>query len=127
MAAIGRFDALILQQGAKLGDAQIPPDGPAVAELLSQGRPFSATTNAARYVQALWLLLGQSISDTEPEHVRGTARRGGQRAGLPPKVSVVRLRPSKASQRNGESTVAWTHRWVVRGSGAGNPTGWALG
>jgi hypothetical protein len=73
-------------------------------------------TNTTRYVHALWMLLGQKITDVSEEHVRkSTAKRLGA-VGIPARVSVIALRATLTpGRKDGESLVEWSHRWVVNG------------
>lgn len=87
------------------------------ASILADGDTPVPGTNAMRHVHALWLLLGQSIVSVTDEDVDRPARRRAGRAGLPPKVSVIRLRRSEQvgyDPDRGESLVEWQHRWIVR-------------
>lgn len=73
-------------------------------------------TNIRRQMHAFWLLLGQTVSSvTESEIPRAYARRA-RRAGLPARVTVIRLRRKAGHAEGiGESAVEWQHRWWSRG------------
>lgn len=72
-------------------------------------------TNVHRYMHALWLLLGQTITDVREEHVKSSTRKRLGRMRIPGKVSVVTLRKRKGAPSKGESNVIWQHKFVVRG------------
>jgi hypothetical protein len=72
-------------------------------------------TNAARYVHALWLLLGQSVTTKERGYIPHADRRRIGRMPIPGRVTVVALRRMAGSRAHGETLVEWAHRWVVKG------------
>lgn len=84
-------------------------------QILADGDTPTDFTNTDRYLHALWMLLSQSITVVEDEHVRKTVRKMVGRRGIPDRVSVIRLRRSEGARRaEGESMVEWTHRWLSR-------------
>jgi hypothetical protein len=101
----------------RLGPAVQMPSEKAQADLLADGYEPHPGTNVIRLLHALWLLTEQTVARVEPEHVERPARRRAEKRKLPPKVTVIKLRrEATGSQRHeGESTVEWAHRWVVRG------------
>lgn len=109
--------------GQTLGPAFTPVGAKNAMQLLLEGAVPHAFTNATRYLHALWMLLGQTVTTVEPEHVRKTARRSMERRGLPARVSVIRLRHSSSRREKGESQVEWSHRWLVKGHPRWQPYG----
>lgn len=85
------------------------------AIILAQGDEPVPFTNTMRYVHALWMLLGQTVTTTQDEWVRKTAFKRAQQLGLPGRVTVIRLRRSEGNRHEGESLINWSHRWLVRG------------
>lgn len=81
-------------------------------------------SNTTRYAHALFLLLGQTVTDTAEEHVdRATGRRAA-RAGLPGRVTVIRLR--RLGSRNDDGSVTehtMSHRSITRGHWRWQPHG----
>lgn len=73
--------------------------------------------NDARLIHALFLLLNQTVTATEIEEPDRAGRKRAVRKGLPPRVTVIRLRREVSSlgREPGESHVEWQHRWIVRG------------
>lgn len=116
--------------GCDVLDAGNPVGGPIVevrdpeyrAKIIAEGDTPSPFTNAARYVHALWMLLGQSVTATETEHLRKTALKRNPKI-LNKRVTVIRMRRSEGSRREGESMVEWSHRWLVRGHPRWQPYG----
>lgn len=101
--------------GEMVGEMEEPPPPSVVADRLGRGEASFPSTNATRYLHALWLLLSQTVTETSSDHVPSSSRRAAARKGIGTGVTVVQLRRSESSRRRGESTVEWTHRWMVRG------------
>jgi hypothetical protein len=104
-----------LAEGQRLGPAMRQPDDAKMAEVLSDGDVPTAYTNPSRLMHALWLLLGQTVTQTDEAHLDRPRRKRAGRAGIPARVTVVQLRNIESRRAEGESLVEWTHRWVVRG------------
>jgi hypothetical protein len=120
----GPIGAQFVPDGVRLGPAGIPPTDEQAASLAEQGVIAHVGTNGLRYVHALWLMLGQTVTRVEAEVPERAARRRAGRAGLPGRVTVIRLRREVGGSRaEGESMVEWAHRWVVRGHWRRQPCG----
>lgn len=117
--AMGRWGAVGLQlafPGQRLGPTvlDVPPEQ--AAEILAEGDVPTPGTNALRYLHALWLLLGQTVTATVVDTPDRAGRRRAGRAGIPAQVTVIRLRREEypTERPEGESQVEWQHRWIVR-------------
>lgn len=106
----------LLSPGLSAGPAWLTPSPVLAARLLASGATPTESTNLARYVMALLMLMDQPV--VEESEVTGQISKKTQRATknkIPGGISVIRLRKSHGGRRTGESQVEWTHRWVVRG------------
>lgn len=119
----GFIGADIYPTGVSVGPVLETVEGKAEAALRDEGVEPQPFTNTIRYLHALWLLLGQSVSTSEDEWVRRTAFRRAQRLGIQPRVTVIRLRRNEGNRHEGESLVDWSHRWLVRGHPRWQPYG----
>jgi hypothetical protein len=107
--------AEFLYDQQRLGPAwRIPPEEYTQQIVESGGVPVEFS-NIARFMHAFWLLLGQKVTISEPAHLDRPRRKRAERAGLPARVTVIRLRAAETRQHPGESLVDWSHRWVVKG------------
>lgn len=99
------------------------------AEMIrAEGDEPSDTSNTLRYVHALWLLLGQTITTVSPETPDRASARRAKHAKLPGRISVIQLRNADNAHRlEGESLVEWRHRWLVRRHWRWQPYGPRLG
>lgn len=109
----------MLINGLRIGPAWIvPPEStkldPDFFDPDSLGIP-QQYTNSIRLVHAFFLLLGQTVTASRSVIPDRPRRRRAERAKLPARVTVVSLRNVESSREPGESLVAWSHRWVVRG------------
>lgn len=103
-------------RGAPLGAARVPVPERYIEELLADGVEPTPFTNIERLAQALWLLLDQTLVSTREEQARPKQTHHARKLGLTTRVTVVDLRRIEGMNRGqGESTVEWSHRWVVRG------------
>lgn len=104
--------------GHKVGPSMVKPSLEQQAQFLAngeKGEPLEGS-NLFRYVHALFLLLNQTIVTVEDGLPNRPARKRALKRGIPGKVSVIALRRHESANRQeGESTVEWSHRWVVRG------------
>lgn len=117
----------LMQQGRSLGPATLRLDEEGLAALAEddekyevvglESKPVVGThTNVGRLVHALWLLLGQTITETSEDRVPNSGRGVLRRMTIPPRVTVVRLRRKQTRHDPAaESRVEWQHRWMVRG------------
>lgn len=120
----GFIGGALMLHGDNLGPARIALDSEDVteiAEIYRETHPALAGelgpyTNVKRWVHALWLMLNQTITEVEEEHVRSTAAKRARFVGVPGRVTVVRLRRVERPYQSDEhGPVAWSHRWYVRG------------
>lgn len=74
-----------------------------------------ATTNMARYLHALWLMMDQPLTVTETDRLPPTSTKAARAAGITPEVHSVRLRRGAGTRGTGESKVEWSRRWLVDG------------
>lgn len=105
----------VIQDGKELGPAYTPLTTTEHLGILADGDQPVPHTNTHRYLHALFLLLNQTVTVAEEEHVRRTALRGAWRRNLPGRVTVIKLRRAEHQRGEGESLTHWSHRWVVRG------------
>lgn len=127
---IGRWGPIALavaDTGCPLSYSRTP-SAQEVGQALTNGVPLVRHSDAGKYLHALWLMMGQKISDVAPDHLRRTVVKEAVRQGVrTPKVTVVQMRrSSEAHRRNGESTVEWTRRWMVKGHLRWQPFGEGL-
>lgn len=102
--------------GSALGPSESPPSEELIEVMKAEGVDAVPATATARLAHALWLLLGQTVTQVEAEPLDRASLRRAKRIGLPPRVSVIRLRRTESGHRpDGESLVEWSHRWLVRG------------
>jgi hypothetical protein len=73
------------------------------------------STNPLRYVWALWLLQGQTITEVRKEEADRAAAKRAKRMNMPSAVTVIALRRKSHAHDPGETNVEWHHRWLVRG------------
>lgn len=79
------------------------------------GEILEETSLPAAILLAIWRLCQQSLADRHLEPMPRGMRKQIQRMNVPDKpVTVVTLR-RRADQPQGDSTVEWSHRWIVRG------------
>jgi hypothetical protein len=111
----GVVGAEINCDGEHVGAPLQPVPADYAARILADGNTPQPFTNTTRYLHALWLLLGQTVTDVREEYLPKTGAKVARRAGIPPRVTVIQLRRTAGSRGTGESLVQWSHRWVVRG------------
>lgn len=104
-----------LAEGQRLGPPMRLPDDDKIAEVLADGDTPTAYSNPTRILQALWILLGQTITHAEDAHIDRARRKRTGKMGIPARVSVIQLRRTESRPAPGESLVEWSHRWGVRG------------
>lgn len=130
---VGRWafvGAEMMRDGHSLGPSQVHPNEDNIANALREDANFRRNfpdypaelpppvkdfTNVQRYMHALWLLLGQTITRVEPEKIKSSAAKRYGKMRIPGRVSVVMLRKTQPRPSEGETHVEWQHRWVVRG------------
>ena len=114
----------IFHVGRPVGAPMGQVDNPEVqAAIEADGDTVTDFTNPLRYLHALWMLLGQSITTVRPEPLdRMTMKRAG-RAGIPPRVTVIELRRAEGGRNNEPTAIEWSHRWLVRGHMRWQPYG----
>lgn len=114
-------------QDQRMGPAlfSLTPGSESEAKYLAEGLEPQPSTNLTRYVHALWMLLGQTVTTIKEEEPDRAGRRRMARMKLPPRVSVITLRRSEnhSERAEGESLIEWQHRWVVRGHWRWQPYG----
>jgi hypothetical protein len=110
-------------QEQRMGPAYREPDEVTRANVLAAGNEPVPSTNTMRYVHAFWLLLNQTVTQTEDALLSRPQARRARRHRLPGRVVVVTLRRRKQSEHVGETLVEWSHRWVVRGFWRWQPCG----
>lgn len=72
--------------------------------------------NNTRFMLALLMLLGQTITSTQRHDLRPANPKRARRMKVPGAVTVITLRHAKhIAHHDQESSVEWSHRWVVRG------------
>lgn len=72
--------------------------------------------NAIRILHAYWLLMGQTLVKVSEEHADRKMARTMKRFKLPSFVTVMQYRRVETiGEFVGESSVEWSHRWIVRG------------
>lgn len=111
-------NSIILFQDARMGPAFLPPDKDprGMAEIVASGDIPHEFTNLTRIVHSFWNLLNQTIAHVSEERVPRASARRAERAGLIPRVTVVKLRREVESQTAcGDMQVEWSHRWYSRG------------
>lgn len=128
LAVFGRWGfigAEFVPQGDQVGAPLVEVPQQDIDRIVSEGHTPSDFTNALRYVHALWLMLGQTITDVRDETRDLTKKQAGRlrRAKIPGKVSVVRLRRVEYGRTHEESHVEWSRRWLVRGHWRWQPCG----
>lgn len=104
----------LIVDGEMVGTPLLDLDQETIDRVLADGDIPTAMTNATRYVHALWLLLGQTITRTTREPAALPPKKGVKRRPLPPQVTVVRLRSEVAPTQGGTREVEWSSRWLVR-------------
>lgn len=76
----------------------------------------AARLHTGKILLALWLMLNQTIVETEDPNLERPTRRRAKKMGIPDRVTVIRLRRHvRPDSAEGESQVEWSHRWMVRG------------
>lgn len=106
----------VIFDGQRMGPKTWNPSPEQAAMVMGEGFEPVPGTNAMRYVQALMLLLNQTIVAVDDDDVPRPFRRRATRKGLPPKVSVIRLRRTESNSypEGEEGAVEWQHQWIVR-------------
>jgi hypothetical protein len=85
--------------------------------------PVGEYTNSNRYVHALWLLLGQTLTDVREERLSKAGQKMAGRMEIPGRVSVIQLRRRESRRSEGETHVEWQHRWLAKGHWRWQPYG----
>lgn len=119
----GFIGAEVVADGKAVGGPLITLPQQTIDRIAAEGDAPTDYTNALRYVHALWLMLGQTITDVREETL--TKKQAGRvrRYRIPGKVSVVQLRRVEYQRGAGESHVEWSRRWLVRGHWRWQPVG----
>lgn len=116
---IGRWASVsqgAFRSGDSLGPTTVEAQIVQQAALIAKGVEPQLATNLYRYMHALFLLLNQTVVETQDEEAERAGRRRAVRRGLPrTSVTVIQLRRTQGARSQGESLVEWSHRWVVRG------------
>lgn len=103
----------VASEGERLGpvrrDDRLESDGAGVSLMVHP------TTNLQRLVYGLWFLLTQTITKADVEHPDRHGQRRAERARIPPRVTVIRLRHVKPPVEGDHKAVNWQHHWIVRG------------
>lgn len=126
MTKLGRLQVnhvYVVADGQRVGPAEFHPRDYPVYD--AEDDTINGTTaNDGRFLLAMLMMFSQTITEVvEADIDRPTARRA-KRMGLPPRVTVVRLRRSKDYGRyEGETMVEWHHRWIVKGHWRNQPYG----
>lgn len=134
---MGRFAFIGTQamvNGHEIGTPDLALTGAQVERMLKDDARFAKTgivvpppigshTNPTRYLHALWLLLGQTISDVREDPLSKAAAKQAGRMRVPGIVTVVQLRRREGRRSEGETHVEWMHRWMVRGHWRWQPYG----
>lgn len=105
----------VVVDGSVVGLPMVDLPQDLIDQVTADGDTPTPMTNPTRYLHALWLLLGQTITRTTREPAALPPRRGVKRRPLPPQVTVVRLRSETAQAHTGGREVEWASRWLVRG------------
>ena len=116
-AIVGRWGLLgvdFVPSGSQLGPPATGLPAEAERRIVADGDTPNRPTNMIRYAHALWLLLGQTIVETERQDIR-PRRKGPRRMNLPKPVTVVKLRHIAKPPSGEPADVHWRHRWYVRG------------
>ncbi len=72
--------------------------------------------NFIRALHAYWLLMGQTLIELKEEKADKKLARTMKRFELPSEVTIMQYRRvENVNQYVGESSVEWSHRWIVRG------------
>lgn len=118
-AILGRWGLIgcTIARRASVGPSEIEVPEDYRQRIIDDGdEPTGNFTNVERYLYALWLLLDQTVAQTSQPAIRSTTAKRARIAGIPGRVTVIDLRRIEgASRSEGESSVEWRHRWVVRG------------
>jgi len=102
--------------GSIVGPKEVGPDQMVIDRVEEDGKTAVPGSNTLRYLHALWLLMNQTIAVVHEDNPSRPSRRRAKRAGLPGKVTIIKLRREEVGERHpGESHVEWQHRWLVRG------------
>lgn len=95
------------------GDPVGPPEVVADPEKYPDLVPSS---NPARYLHALWLLLNQTVTTTRDEEPDRPSRRRAERRQLHPTVTVIALRrETMPGHGDGGAHIDRDFKWLVRG------------
>lgn len=118
MYKMGRWATVgmcIVKDRAPMGGLTWTPSEKQRLEVEREGFEALPGTNSVRYFQALIMLLNQTTTSVSEEDTDRPARRRAIKKGIPPKVTVIKLRRHDSEDREpGESEVEWSHRWIVR-------------
>lgn len=83
--------------------------------IIAEGDTPHEFTNIARIIHTYFLMLNQTITDVSEAEIGRTFAKRAKRAGIPPRVTVIRMRRVERDNHVGESSVEWQHQWIVRG------------
>lgn len=116
---LGRWGGLMemhtVSHDVRVGPPEAMPLDWKVEDLAKRGVQAQASTNATRYIFALWMLLQQTIVTHHDAEIPRSHRKIAKRMGIPPGVTVIELRRHESTKSDGETDVEWSHRWIVRG------------
>jgi len=82
----------------------------------TEGFTPEPSTNFINVMHAYWLMMGQTLVDVREERGDKRVARSQAQMGLPNLVTVIQYRRKEnLNEYVGESSVEWSHRWIVRG------------
>lgn len=75
-----------------------------------------AISNYIRTLHAYWLMMSQTLVKLSTEKADKKLARTMKRFNMPSEVTIIQYRRTETFQQySGESSVEWSHRWIVRG------------
>lgn len=118
LARVGPWGAvagMVIQNGQALGEHLLTPSSDHIADAALNGSPVFDSSNAARFVHALWLMTDQAFTEVALEKPGPVLKKEARRRGLRARISVIQLWNKNTERQPGESTVQYSCRWLTRG------------
>lgn len=112
------FIGMMAEKGGKPIGSPLPEQDEQTKTFYEESEGFTPvpSTNFIRVLHAYWLMMGQTLVHVTEERGDKRVARSQAQMGLPNLVTVIQYRRKEnTNEYVGESSIEWSHRWIVRG------------